>query len=634
MGRRRRSPCASHSHPQLKRPVSREQVRQELERLHVQAGGKLPLQLDWTTALAKTHQRNHRRYAQVWSSSHPPRYELAPQTVYLPARHRLALLAHEVGHVLKPRGSEDDADRAAREVLGVKIGYDHRFPGKGLQVARNPPSFHFANWHLGGHGVQDDYVLYALKPGTSEPSRENLLGMITYSVIRVPWEEDDQVHISMIAVPEPLRRQGLGTALWRELERLWPGYSFPRGLATPEGAALRRSVGRNPPKHFAVRSPAQGLATIRHPAITKNWKRALKWRPRHRKAVLVPCAGTKPFPDAPSHRSGYLPALAGKDVDLWVVSEPLGIVPYAWSRDYPNAHYDFPPVHLRGAARAELVKRMAVWWTQVAPKYDTVFLALPGHHHRLIHEVLARVGQPRVRVVDAGHRACLDSGRCPPGHGRSTTHGYRKFLRQRVNPVRRNPDPRVRGLERRAHASDPEAQRRLQAELVRAQGLTPTTRQLEDPRTADRRRAIRDAVETSLHAQFDNWHDMDLQITEDMSDEEALAFAAQQLADVLGATIRAPGGTFEEFAGDYGYGFSLEELADWPNPPTLVEVAQVLESIMPQQRRWRLLAQVGDFYDEDNEVWEALEGELGIGRGYFTDTHLISPVMPNRRGRR
>lgn len=65
-------------------------------------------------------------------------FELAPQAVWLPDRHRRALLAHEVGHVLDPDGGEDDADAAAECHTGVKIGYDRRWPGKGLQVAMNP----------------------------------------------------------------------------------------------------------------------------------------------------------------------------------------------------------------------------------------------------------------------------------------------------------------------------------------------------------------------------------------------------------------------------------------------------------------------------------------------------------------
>ena len=90
-------------------------------------------------------------------------------------------------------------------------------------------------------------------------------------------------------------------------------------------------------------SPASGLKLLHHPDIVSNWKKSLKVRKKHPNAALIPCAATKPFPEAPSHRHGYLEALEGKDVDIYVVSEPLGIVPYSWSEKYPNNAYDFPP---------------------------------------------------------------------------------------------------------------------------------------------------------------------------------------------------------------------------------------------------------------------------------------------------
>jgi hypothetical protein len=52
--------------------------------------------------------------------------------------HRRAIVAHEVGHVLAwthyGDDSEDGADEAAEQFLGVPICYDHDWPGKGLQV--------------------------------------------------------------------------------------------------------------------------------------------------------------------------------------------------------------------------------------------------------------------------------------------------------------------------------------------------------------------------------------------------------------------------------------------------------------------------------------------------------------------
>jgi hypothetical protein len=202
------------------------------------------------------------------------------------------------------------------------------------------------------------------------------------------------------------------------------------GRAEPAAAPPAATV-RSP--RFDVRSPAQGLRAIQHPVITKNFNKALRVRPKNRKAVLVPCAGTKPFPDAPSHKHGYMKALAGKQLDVYVVSEPLGVVPYEWSRRYPQESYDFPPAHLRGAGRELLVDRIADWFER-GPRYEKVYLALPGHHLRLVQDALAQFEELPTKIKEVGLGACLDSGACPPGHFRPTSEAYRGFLKAKANP--------------------------------------------------------------------------------------------------------------------------------------------------------------------------------------------------------
>lgn len=226
-------------------------------------------------------------------------------------------------------------------------------------------------------------------------------------------------------------------------------------------------------QRFVVRSVQQGLDLIRHPAIEENFAKALRWRPRNRVAVLVPCAGTKPFPAAPSHSAGYLPALEDKKVDIWVVSEPLGVVPYAWSERWPNDAYDYPPRFLRGEAWDALSERVAEWLERVAPKYRTVYAALPGHHERLLRAAL-ELHNPG-NVFDAGRGQCLESGACPPGHGRATSKKYRSFLSEVVrNPsVRRNSDERLAEAERQVKQGRLEAVPELIAGLRRVDRVAP-----------------------------------------------------------------------------------------------------------------------------------------------------------------
>lgn len=174
-------------------------------------------------------------------------------------------------------------------------------------------------------------------------------------------------------------------------------------------------------RFFQVNSSAEGLKTMNHPDIMANWKKSLRVKPKHKTAVLVPCAGTKPFPESPSHKHGYLEALDGKNVDVYIVSEPLGIVPYSWSRTYPNDSYDFPPKHVKGQTRDELVRRFAEWYNKVGTKYKKIYKALPGHHLSLVNDA----GIPG---VDASISACRDSD-CSSNIFRATSGQYVDFLR-------------------------------------------------------------------------------------------------------------------------------------------------------------------------------------------------------------
>lgn len=125
-------------YPQLPRPIS-------LDRLYDELGWvcdlpRVPID-DFDVVLdpgvTAEHEQNPRRYAQVTASHRPPLFEFGEQILLLPWPQRLGLYAHEVGHVLDPdpEKTEPGADETAYRELGIKIGYDRRWPGKGLQVA-------------------------------------------------------------------------------------------------------------------------------------------------------------------------------------------------------------------------------------------------------------------------------------------------------------------------------------------------------------------------------------------------------------------------------------------------------------------------------------------------------------------
>lgn len=131
-------PIRPYRYPVLPQPIPEQQFVDEIAELIDAA----KLNRDGVAAsiwlwdpLDAEHSKNPRRYAQVIPEL--KRFEFARATLVLPYCHRRGLIAHELGHVLDPQGGEDDADEAAHRVLGIKIDYDKRWPGKGLQVAHN-----------------------------------------------------------------------------------------------------------------------------------------------------------------------------------------------------------------------------------------------------------------------------------------------------------------------------------------------------------------------------------------------------------------------------------------------------------------------------------------------------------------
>lgn len=83
------------------------------------------------------HERNSRRYAQMYVDRGVPVFEFGEQMVWLPSAQRQGLYVHEIGHYLDPdpQRTEDGADVAGMRAFDCLILYDRRWPGKGLQTA-------------------------------------------------------------------------------------------------------------------------------------------------------------------------------------------------------------------------------------------------------------------------------------------------------------------------------------------------------------------------------------------------------------------------------------------------------------------------------------------------------------------
>jgi hypothetical protein len=128
------------NHPALTRPVDVQVFLREFVALWKRSGLRGQPKVTLTDRLDRRHARQERSYAEVDVAGR--HFYFANAVLRLPPENRKALLAHEVGHVLHPRGGEVGADEAAQRVLGVTVRYDPRWHGvaqdgtRGLQTTR------------------------------------------------------------------------------------------------------------------------------------------------------------------------------------------------------------------------------------------------------------------------------------------------------------------------------------------------------------------------------------------------------------------------------------------------------------------------------------------------------------------
>ena len=178
---------------------------------------------------------------------------------------------------------------------------------------------------------------------------------------------------------------------------------------------------RKPPlQNLTVKCFGQGLEIWNIEPVKKFFfEKSMRWVPRNKVAVFIPCSAWKPYPYSQSHKYGYLKALkpALDRIDLFVVSEPMGIVPYCYSDEYPVDSYDYNPYDFFiGKVRDPLVRRslevftdrLAMWIKKYHDKYQKRVLILPKSWHlKVFKKALRKIGIPEDQyfIVAMGGRA-------------------------------------------------------------------------------------------------------------------------------------------------------------------------------------------------------------------------------------
>ncbi|MEM2889641.1 MAG: DUF5591 domain-containing protein [Candidatus Bathyarchaeia archaeon] len=152
-------------------------------------------------------------------------------------------------------------------------------------------------------------------------------------------------------------------------------------------------IREQPIEKLIVKSFEDALRIWHDPDVLDFYEnKAMKWRPKHDVSVFIPCSAWKPYFYSQSHKNGYLKALRPyiDTIDLFVVSEPMAIVPYCYSDEYPVKSYDYDPNRyfigklsnpLAKQALSIFTERLGRWITKYDSRYSRKVLVLPKNWH-------------------------------------------------------------------------------------------------------------------------------------------------------------------------------------------------------------------------------------------------------------
>ncbi|RLE80635.1 MAG: hypothetical protein DRJ51_05455 [Thermoprotei archaeon] len=126
------------------------------------------------------------------------------------------------------------------------------------------------------------------------------------------------------------------------------------------------------------------------------------WSPSEysRVALFTPCSKVKPVPRSFINlKIDAMLAKEGFNVDRYIVSEPLILIPYKYAYMFPAAHYDYPPPLLEPDEREIFVNMLAeILRVRVSRAYENIVYFLTKHHRKIFEDALEKAGVEGVYV--------------------------------------------------------------------------------------------------------------------------------------------------------------------------------------------------------------------------------------------
>ncbi len=164
-----------------------------------------------------------------------------------------------------------------------------------------------------------------------------------------------------------------------------------------------------PPGVVLLRN-SEDLNLFDHPHV-KLWHRFLieRFEPEPKPlAMILPCTGVKPYRLSPTHRiaDARLKKLGiAEKVSIYIMSEPMILVPRELDIYYPFANYDYPPNQLSELYRARFIDILSIVLSKLT-KHKYIVAVLPRHHHSIFLKALQRSGtRLRIEICEYGRLA-------------------------------------------------------------------------------------------------------------------------------------------------------------------------------------------------------------------------------------
>jgi archaeosine synthase len=116
-------------------------------------------------------------------------------------------------------------------------------------------------------------------------------------------------------------------------------------------------------------------------------------------ALLLGCSLHKPY----SHSFMHQKIIAmikkhelDKDIQQYIIGEPLAVCPREWEELYPAAHYNFPPEKMGKTGREIFVSRLKKFFERAVNHYTVFVCFAPNHHKGIVLEASEDIFEPMV----------------------------------------------------------------------------------------------------------------------------------------------------------------------------------------------------------------------------------------------